>query len=126
MDARGLVDPEFIFTGPCTLVECLRDPLFKNPGIWIALGPFPDYPTLEVKAAKDDMFKHFWSCLKPDGIGGFHWAWEDRSDPSPTYVAGLAMKQYWTLAPALESALAQRLLPHRPMVEGLRVRRPRA
>ena len=118
-DALDLLDPDFLFSGPFPVVETLRDPLFRNPGVWLALGPYPDFPVLEVKASKENILSHLWSCLRPDGLGGFRWAWEERSDPPPTYVAALVMKEYWTFASALESALTSRFLPGRSMVEGL-------
>jgi len=124
-EALGLVGPDFLFTGLCSLAESTRNPLFKHPGVWIAVGPYPDFPVLDVRATQDIILNHLWACLRPEGRGGFRWAWDDRSDPAPTYVAALAMEDYWTFAPSLESALAHRLLPHRPMVEGLPCRRAR-
>ena len=121
-EALDLIDPDFLFLGPYSMVESTRDPLFRHPGVWLALGPYPEFQVLDVKAARENLLEHLWSCLRPDGVGGFRWAWEDRSDPPPTYVAALAMKEYFAFAPALESALANRFLPERPMVEGLRCR----
>lgn len=92
-------------------IHSLRDPLLlpflELPGVFLILGPTPDFAILHIGAAQGPMGRKVWARLQPLSLGRFAWRWEAESDPAPTYAACIVFSGNWGLIPAMKALVTR-------------------
>lgn len=95
------------FSGIHSLRDPLLHPFLELPGVFLILGPTPDFTILHIGAAQGPMGRKVWARLEPLSLGRFAWRWEAESDPEPTYAACIVFSGNWGLIPAMKALVTR-------------------
>lgn len=75
------------FSGLRPLEDPLLLPFLERPGVFLILGPGPDFPILHLGATQGPIQKALETRMERRGSDGFTWRWEARSTPPPSHLA---------------------------------------